>query len=96
MTQHNCRLAVWIDHAVAATNFGPDIMCGQGDIPGSRAYHADISCGFGIRFVWLGRVTSVIGQDSAWSLKGIWNVAHTGLVQNGVEGGPEGYWPRFR
>lgn len=77
MTQHNCRMAVWIDHAVAATNFGPDIMCGQGDIPGSKAYHADLSCEFGIRYVWLGRVTSVIGQDAAWSLKGIWNAAHT-------------------
>jgi len=76
MSRRNCRLEVWIDHSVAPTNFGPDIMRGQGDIPGSRAYHADITCGFGIRFVWLGRVTSVIGQDSARSLKGIWNMAN--------------------
>ena len=70
-----CKLEVWIDHAVSPSNLGSDIMCGQGDIPTSQAYHADLTCKFGIRFVWLGRVTSVIGQDSNRSLKGIWNNA---------------------
>lgn len=73
LVRQNCRLEVWIDHATAPTNFGPDIMQGQGDLPGSDAYHADISCAFGIQFVWMGRVTSMIGQEAPWSLKGILN-----------------------
>jgi hypothetical protein len=73
LARNNCRMEVWIDHATAPSNFGADIMQGSGDLPASGIYHADLSCGFGIQFVWLGRVTSVIGQDSAWSLKGIWS-----------------------
>ncbi len=76
LARDGCRLEVWIDHATAPTNFGPDIMCGRGDVPGSDVYHADLSCGFGVRFVWIGRVTSVIGQDSPAGLKGIWEPAH--------------------
>ena len=71
--QQGCKLEVWIDHATAPSNFGPDIMRGQGDVPTAEVYHADLSCVFGIRFVWIGRVTSVIGQNSSWSVKGIWN-----------------------
>jgi hypothetical protein len=66
-------LNVWIDHGRAPTNFGKDIMQGRGDIPSSAAYHADVSCDFGIQFVWLGRVTSVIGQNRSWRLSGIYN-----------------------
>ena len=73
LSRNNCRLEVWIDHATAPSNFGRDIMQGRGDLPSSEIYHADLSCRFGVQFVWLGRVTSIIGQDSSWSLGGIWN-----------------------
>lgn len=63
---HDCRLRVWVDHAKAASNFGSDIMSGHGDIPGDDAYHADLTVQFGVRYVWLGRVTSVIGQDTSY------------------------------
>jgi hypothetical protein len=63
LCRHDCRLEVWIDHATAATNFGADIMHGHGDEPGHEAYHADLTTGYGIRYVWRGRVTSLIGQD---------------------------------
>jgi hypothetical protein len=75
LAREDCRLEVWVDHAKAPTNFGSDIMRGHGDVPGSPVYHADLSCEFGIRFVWMGRVTSVIGQESSLSLKGIWSDA---------------------
>jgi len=52
LTRHGCDLEVWIDHAVAPSNFGADIMCGSGDVPGAKAYHSDLTCGFGIRYVW--------------------------------------------
>lgn len=75
LVRADCKLEVWVDHATAPTNFGSDIMYGQGDIRGAEAYHADLSCELGIRFVWMGRVTSVIGQDSQRSLRGLWNNA---------------------
>lgn len=76
LVRHDCRPQVWIDHATAITNFGADIMQGQGDVPGSPAYHADLSCGMGVRYVWRGRVTSVIGQGVPRSLDGILDRAH--------------------
>lgn len=72
LAEHNCRLHVWIDHAIAPSNFGQDIMCGQGDLPGSAIYIADLAAEYGIRYVWRGRVTSVIGQDVPRQLGGIW------------------------
>lgn len=77
LSKHGCKIEVWIDHAVAPSNFGADIMKGFGDVPDSEVYHADLSCGFGIKYVWRGRVTSVIGQDVPRSLKGIYNREHS-------------------
>jgi hypothetical protein len=76
LERHDCRLAVWVDHAQAATNFGSDIMQGHGDEPGHPAYHADLTLAHGIRYVWRGRVTSVIGQDCVMSMAGIANWRH--------------------
>jgi len=69
--KHGCQLRVWIDHAQAVTNLGADIMEGCGDDPGHPAYHADLTLSYGIRHIWRGRVTSVIGQDRPFSLRGI-------------------------
>src|SRR5262245_31961816 len=71
LARHNCEIKVWIDHGVAPSNFGADIMQGSGDVEGSAAYHADLTCSFGIEYVWRGRVTSVIGQDVPRRLGGI-------------------------
>jgi hypothetical protein len=76
LDRHGCRLAVWIDHAVAPTNFGADIMQGSGDVPGAPAYHADLTVGHGVRFVWRGRVTSVTGQDVPRRLGTIFDPRH--------------------
>jgi hypothetical protein len=76
LERHGCRLGVWIDHSIAPTNFGADIMRGRGDVVGDAAYHADLTCGFGVRYVWRGRITSVIGQDVPRSLEGILDRAH--------------------
>jgi hypothetical protein len=76
LSRQNCSIEVWIDHGQAITNFGEDIMCGQGDVVGSEAYHADISTEYGIKYVWRGRVTSIIGQDAPRRLKGIWVPHH--------------------
>ncbi len=76
LTQHGCSLNVWIDHGVAQSNFGSDIMQGYGDVQGSEVYHADLTCSYGIRYVWRGRVTSVIGQNVQRSFRGIYNWQH--------------------
>ena len=71
LEKHDCKLRVWIDHAVAPSNFGADIMGGFGDVPGHDVYHADLTLDFGIEFIWVGRVTSIQGQDVPPSLTGI-------------------------
>jgi hypothetical protein len=63
LAAHDCRLEVWVDHGTAPTNFGQDIMRGHGDEPGHPAYHADLTVAHGMRYVWRGRITSVLGQD---------------------------------
>jgi hypothetical protein len=63
LERHGCRLEVWIDHSKAASNFGPDIMVGTGDLPGAAAYHADLTLAYGVRYVWRGRTTGLAGQD---------------------------------
>ena len=71
LEDHGCRIECWIDHAIAPTNFGADIMNGSGDVCGKSAYHADLSYDHGVRFVWRGRVTSVIGQDRRRQVSGL-------------------------
>ncbi|NQU75641.1 MAG: hypothetical protein HQ546_04900 [Planctomycetes bacterium] len=76
LARFGCWLQVWVDHATAPTNFGPDIMLGHGDEPGHEAYHADLTTAFGIRYVWRGRVTSVTGQDIPARMTGLWSPRH--------------------
>jgi hypothetical protein len=76
LSRHDCRMKVWIDHAQAPTNFGGDIMMGYGDVIGSDAYHADITIDYGIKYIWRGRVTSVIGQNVPKRISGIVNYRH--------------------
>ena len=76
LRERNQRLEVWIDHALAPTNFDPDIMRGTGALPGTPAYHADISLANGLRYIWKGRVTSVIAKEAPLSLRGIYSARH--------------------
>ncbi len=71
LTRHNCKLEVWVDHGTAVMNFGPDIMQGHGDEVGHKAYHADLTIDYGIKYVWCGRVTSITGQDIPARFEGI-------------------------
>lgn len=73
LERHDCKLECWIDHSCARTNLGADIMKGSGDIIGAEAYHADLIYAHGVRFVWRGRVTSMIGQNCTLSLRGLFS-----------------------
>lgn len=68
---HDCKMRTWIDHAVAPSNFGADIMRGSGDVSSSKVYHADLTIAHGVEYVWMGRVTSVFGQNVRKSYSGI-------------------------
>ncbi len=71
---HGCKIKVWVDHAQAPTNFDPDIMKGQGAVKGANAYHADATVDkYGIKYIWKGRVTSLIAQNARRSYRGIFN-----------------------
>ncbi len=60
-----CLLDVWIDHARAPSNFGKDTTAGQGDVKTSSVYHADRTLAYGIKFVWKGRGSNMVGQGVA-------------------------------
>ena len=74
LESHGCALRVWIDHATAPSNFGADIMRGSGDVVSAPAYHADLTIAHGVKYVWMGRVTSVVGQNVPKSYRGIFNL----------------------
>lgn len=69
--RQGCHLEVWVDHSTAVSNFGQDIMHGSGDLKGVPAYHADLTIQHGVKYVWLGRVTSLIGQNVPYSVRRI-------------------------
>ena len=51
-------------------------MRGSGDLKGAEAYHADLTLGYGIHYIWRGRVTSVIGQELPLSFSGLFHGRH--------------------
>ncbi|MEE9351334.1 MAG: hypothetical protein V3U78_03650 [Thiotrichaceae bacterium] len=74
---NNSYLEVWIDHAQAPSNLDADIMEGIGAQRGSACYHADVTGSYGgLTFVWKGRVTSSISQNSKARFRGIFNKNH--------------------
>jgi hypothetical protein len=64
LRKNNSKIDVWVDHDKSKSNFGDDVTFGLGDHPDSKAYHADLTLNYGIKFVWLGRVTMIVGQSA--------------------------------
>lgn len=78
--RERCKLKVWVDHFRAPSNFGKDTTQGVGDVVGSPIYHADVTLEHGIKFVWKGRSSSIVGQDTPYALstfKRIFDRAHS-------------------
>jgi len=68
LDSNTCKLDVWVNHHGAPSNFSRKFEylfgeCG-GDDPGSNVYHADVTLDYGIRFVWVGAGTRMIGQSA--------------------------------
>lgn len=74
LTDNECKVDVWIDHTRSIDNLGDYRTFGKGDHPESTAYHADLTLPYGIKFVWLGRVTMVIGQSVPINLRIFTNI----------------------
>lgn len=68
LMDNNSMVDVWIDHTKSSDNFGDDVTLGQGDKTDSEGFHADITIEYGIKFVWLGRVTMITGQSVPFTL----------------------------
>lgn len=69
LNDNQCKVDVWVDHARTPDNLGDDTTFGLGDHPESSAYHSDLTLAYGIKFLWLGRITTVIGQSAPITLK---------------------------
>jgi hypothetical protein len=74
LIRNDCRISVWVDHSRMTDNLGDDRSFGLGDHPLSTAYHSDITLAYGIEFVWLGRLTQVIGQSAPITLNTFWSI----------------------
>jgi len=69
LKKNSCKVDVWVDHDRSISNIGDDVTFGLGDHRDSKAYHADLTLNYGIKFVWLGRVTMIVGQSDAITLE---------------------------
>jgi len=68
------KIEVWVDHAQAPTNLDNDIMQGQGAEIEKSAYHSDLTIQSGIlKFIWKGRVTSCVAQNTSRSYRSLFN-----------------------
>lgn len=74
LERDGCRTNVWVDHWNAPSNLGKDVTAGLGDVVGAPIYHADITLQYGVRFVWRGRVSSIVGQERPFSINSFLNL----------------------
>ncbi len=65
MEKYNVNLPVWINHGTHqnSQNLGYTQGC-YGGIQGHESYHADIIRDLGVRYIWAGKMTHVLGQNA--------------------------------
>ena len=68
LERRGCKLEVWVDHSRAPSNFGKDVTPGFGDVVKSAVYHADATLAFGVRFIWKGRASSIVGHGVPFTM----------------------------
>jgi len=78
LNKNRCKVDVWVDHAMTVDNLGDHRTFGLGDHPDSTAYHSDITVAYGIKFAWLGRITTVIGQSVPITLRTFFSIYDSG------------------
>lgn len=85
--RHEIGLQVWTNHGTAENTQnigGSGATYQRGDVPNSAEYHADLTTGFGLRFLWLDfNATNQVGQDAQLTRRA------RVMVALGREKGPE-------
>lgn len=69
LEENGCRFATWTDHWISPTNFDPFKRTAQGSRQGSAAYCADLLASHGVNYVWAGRLTTVVGQNTPMNVQ---------------------------
>jgi len=64
LKKNNCYVKIWINHGDKhnTQNIGILQYC-KGDDPGKIEYHTDQLLDYGIKFIWVSKLTHFIGQD---------------------------------
>ncbi|MCI0514434.1 hypothetical protein L0128_14550 [candidate division KSB1 bacterium] len=73
LARQQFKFEVWINHSYAPSNLRSWFPTNLGDNPGSPIYHADLTIPTGIKFVWTGSSTYVIGQVTPIHFQTFWN-----------------------
>ena len=94
LKKYNLNIKVWINHSDARSNIGRGPSSNLGDNRDTKYYHADLTIPYGIKYVWMHSLTSIIGQatpitfttffgsfDSSYSLQSIRHIVKS-LVKN--------------
>ena len=68
LSEFDHNIDIWIDHTKTIDNLGKDVTAGEGDVRESSAYHSDLTIDYGFKFFWLGRLSSVVGQETPITL----------------------------
>jgi len=87
LKNNNVHIRVWINHQTSKSNFGEWYVSNLGDKIKTKYYHADLTIPYGIKYVWLGSSTYIIGQstkitfntiirscDSKYPIKSLYNI----------------------
>ncbi|MHC1725285.1 MAG: hypothetical protein AB9866_04605 [Syntrophobacteraceae bacterium] len=72
LDSNNLKIKVWVNHAMVKNNLGfsfPNYHLDKGDNKNTEHYHADVTIPYGIKFVWTGASTWVIGQNTTTSIE---------------------------
>jgi hypothetical protein len=90
---HNLTPRVWVDHSTHPQNMlhnskggsTPEHVDGSGHVYKSFTYTLDLAAELGIRYLWDGRLTSILGQDTpisprAWYSRGKSSAALTSFL----------------
>lgn len=79
LENNNCKIDVWVNHARALSDLGPQDWC-LGDNINSNQYHTDFSIdSLGYQFVWIDEVSSIVGQGRPLKLRSFFaslNIEH--------------------
>ena len=65
------QLDVWINHSKQESNIGNWFSTNLGDKKQTNYYHTDLTLNYGIKFIWMGSCSAIIGQTVPITLRSI-------------------------